>query len=270
MRHVKDYDCSSGFGGIIRPKIITQIIHSTIFDKPKEEIEKRLEAIRKKEFKQQDLFAAYDGKSIEDLRTIEDELKGRKYPVDKKAIELLKKNKEEAIKGYSLDEVYSSLNQVFVYWEDLSYTIVDFPKIVAKWDRVYDLEKTSEKYRVKPLSIDLVERFNQQKQTIDDTIHVLKELANRLYHFQIVPQVYTLTIINELEKALNEGKIPTGGLSIDAHHAIGSIYTNFFLTRDTRLLNTVNYWHSQIPKAFNVFRETAKDLVNSGEKLKKN
>ncbi|AWL09494.1 hypothetical protein HME7025_01641 [Aquirufa nivalisilvae] len=266
---LKDYNCSKGFGGILRPKIITQIIHSTIFSNPKAELEKRLEAMKTRDFRKHDLFSSYDGKAIDELETIEDKLKGQKYTVDKKAVEWLKKNKDELVKGYSLDEVYSSLQQVFIYWEDLNNTIVDFPKIVTEWDKIYTLEKTSEKYKVKPLPDDLIVRFKEKKHTIADTFAVLKELANRFYHFLIIPQVYYYTIINEIEKALNDGEIPTGGLVIDSHHSIGSIYTNLFLTRDTRLLSTIKYWHSQIPKEFNIFRDSANDLNEFKRKVEK-
>jgi hypothetical protein len=266
---LKDYDCSNGFSGIIRPKIITQIIHSTIFLNPKAELEKRLGAIRNNDFRQYDLFAEYDGKSIDELKVIEDQIKGNKYTVEKKTIEWLKKNKDELTKGYSRDEVYSSIQQVFIYWEDLNNTIIDFPKIVSDWEKIYELEPTSDKYKVKPLPPDLVERFKAKKHSIADTFTVIKELANRFYHFLIIPQVYQYTIINELEKSLNEGEIPTGGLVIDSHHSIGSIYTNLFLTRDTRLLNTVKYWHSQIPKEFNVFRGSANDLNEFKRKVER-
>lgn len=262
---LKDYDCSFGFSGIIRPKIITEIIHTSIFDNPKEELEKRLAAIRKKDFKKHDMFALYDGQSIEDLKKTELITREKKYSVDKEAIKWLKKNKEELVEGYSLDEVKSTLNQVFIYWEDLNNTIIDFPKIVSEWNKVHSLEARGNKYKVKPLPVDLVQRFENKVYTINDTILVIEELANRFYHFLIVPKVYQYTIINEIEKALNEGEIPKGSLVIDCHHAIGSIYCNFFLCRDSRLLNTIKYWHNQMPK--NIYKESATDLNEFKRKI---
>lgn len=61
---------------------------------------------------------------------------------------------------------------------------------------------------------------------------IIKELV---YKELGIPQLYYKIIINELEQALNMGKIPTGGLIIDAHHAVAGIDVDYFLCRDKRL-----------------------------------
>lgn len=256
---LKDYDCSKGFIGVIAPKLATQIIHSQILENPKKEIEKRIDAIKTKKYTHIDYFENLEGLSIEELKQQQIEYEEKSYKVPQNAINTLQKNKEILIEGYSLEELSFSADQVFVYWEDLAATIIDFPKIVKEWatKSYVELDKS---LSVKPLDKELAERFAQKNQTISDCKSIFKSLIDRLYTQTTFTRVSNYIIIKDLEKGFRAGKIPSGGIVLDSSHCIAALYNEILLSRDQRLNASVDYWFQQLKKDAGLFRETAKNL----------
>lgn len=257
---LKDYDCSKGFIGVVAPKVATQIIHSKIFEDPKAEIEKRIQAIRNKTYSQLDYFSGLENKTIEELYTIQKEYEDKEYKsIDKTAITSLQRNQDLLIDGYSLDELSFAADQVFVYWEDLNSTVIDFPKIVSNWNNKSAVE-TEKGFSIKPLKEDVSKRFEENLPTIMDCQYVLKSLVNRFSNQTIFTRVSNYIILKDLEKGLTNGKIPSGGIILDSSHCIGALYNEIFLSRDQRLNASVDYWFKQIKKDSGLFRTTVKNM----------
>ena len=256
---LKDYDCSKGFIGVIAPKVATQIIHDEIFENPKVELEKRIDAIKNKTYSHLNYFNDLTKLGIKELDNKKKELQEKEYDIDKSVVTFLQKNIQVLINGYALDDLSFACDQTFVYWEDLGATIIDFSKIVSEWNNQSPQEK-SEKITIKPLDAEVVNRFENKLQTIQDCRYVLKELVYR-FHTQVrFPQISNYIIVKDLEKGLNKGKIPTGGVVLDSSHSIASLYCNILLSRDERLNSSVDYWYKKIKKEEDLFRETCKNL----------
>jgi hypothetical protein len=263
---LKDYDCSKGFIGVIAPKLATQVIHSQIFDNPKDEIQKRIDAIQNKQYSHLDYLKDFENLSIEELNMMQKAFEEKKYNIDKKAITLLQRNQEILINGYSLDELSFATNQVFVYSEDLYTTIIDFSKIVFDWDTKSDLEKKRNK-SIKPLDHDFVNRFNDKNFTISDTRLLMKLLVNRFHDQLQLPIVSNHIIIKDIEKGLQNGKIPSGGIILDSSHCLSALFCEILFSRDQRLNASVDYWFNQIKKETGAFRETAKNIKELKRKI---
>lgn len=256
---LKDYDCSKGFIGVIAPKVATQIIHDEIFEDPKTELEKRIEAIKNKTYSHLNYFNELTELGITELDDKKKELQEKDYEIDKGVVSFLQKNIQILINGYALDDLSFACDQTFVYWEDLGATIIDFSKIVSEWNNKSPKEQ-AENITIKPLDSELVKRFENKLQTVQDCRNVLKELVDR-FHTQVrFPQISNYIIVKDLEKGLNKGKIPTGGVVLDSSHSIASLYCNILLSRDERLNSSVDYWYKQIKKDEDLFRETSKNL----------
>lgn len=255
---LKDYDCSKGFIGVIAPKLATQIIHSEIFENPKEEIEKRIQAIKSKSYSHLEYFSELTIKRIEELEVQQKEYEDKTYSIDKRAIKMLQTNQELLIQGYSLDELSFAADQVFVYSEDLVATF-NFPTIVSEWNNSGPTEISNE-LTVKPLDKDIAERFEEGKQTINDCKYILKCLVNRFYMQTNFTRISNHIIFKDLEKGLNKGKIPSGGIVLDSSHCIAALYCEILLSRDNRLNSSVDFWYNQIKKDTSLFRETAKNF----------
>lgn len=256
---LKDYDCTNGFISIIAPKVATQIIHDEIFQNPKKELEKRIAAIKKKEYSHLNYINSHRDLNIEELEQKKIELRDKKYSIDKNAITYLQKNIQNLINGYALDDLSFACNQTFAYWEDLHATIIDFKKIVLEWQN-NSVKEYSENISIKPLPVDLTERFTENVSTVDDCKFVLKELILRFYYQLRLPQISNYIIVKDLEKGLKNGKIPTGGVVLDSSHSIGSLFCNILLSRDERLNSSVDFWFKNIKKEEKLFRETTKNL----------
>lgn len=265
---LKDYDCSKAFIGVLAPKVATQLIQSKIFDNPKEEIEKRIEAIEGKKYNHLDYFNEYQDKSLEELEQLQKEFEEKDFNIPNSVVRLLQKNQQLLIDGYSLDELSFAADQVFAYWEDLGSTIINFPKIVKEWEQKSLKEKQSNK-PVKPLNIELVESFTSNKQTINNCRFVLRSLVNRFHTQVILPQVSNYTLIKDIEKAMGAGKIPSGGIILDSSHGIAVMSCEILLSRDQRLNASVDYWYKQIHKETGYFRETAKNLAELGRAVER-
>jgi hypothetical protein len=256
---LKDYDCSNGFIEVIAPKLATQIIHSKIFVNPKEEIEKRIDAIKNKKYTHLEYFDDLTDQTIKELEEQQKEYEEMSYTIPQNAITILKKNQEILIEGYSLDELSFAADQVFLYWEDLGSTIIDFLKIVAEWTNKSPIE-LDKNLSVKPLNIEVTGRFSEKKQTILDCKYVLKSLVNRFHNQTTFTRVSNYIIIKDLEKGLTAGKIPSGGIILDSSHCIAALYNEILLSRDRRLNASVDFWFKQIKKETGLFRETVKNL----------
>lgn len=255
---LKDYDCSKGFIGVIAPKLATQIIHSEIFENPKEEIEKRVQAIKSKKYSHLEYFRDFDDKGIEELQLLQKHYEDKTYSINKSVIKKLQTHQELLVEGYSLDELAFAADQVFVYSEDLALTF-NFPKIVSEWNKSSPTE-TVNKLIAKPLDKDIVERFEEGRQTINDCKFILKSLVNRFYMQTNFTRISNHIIFKDLEKGLNKGKIPSGGIVLDSSHCIAALYCEILLSRDNRLNTSVAFWYSQIKKDTSLFRETAKNI----------
>ncbi|WP_017495748.1 hypothetical protein [Flavobacterium sp. WG21] len=256
---LKDYDCTNGFINVIAPKLATQIIHSQIFENPKEEIEKRINAIKTKNYTHLNYYDGLTDLTIPELEKQQKEYEAKSYIIPKNAVSTLQKNQEILIEGYSLDELSFATDQVFVYWEDLAGTITNFPKIVAEWSTKSEIEK-EKKLSVKPLDGEIVEKFAQQKQTISDCKIILKSLVHRFHTQTTFTRISNYIIIKDLEKGLKSGKIPSGGIILDSSHCIAALYNEILLSRDQRLNASVDFWFSELKKETGLFRETAKNL----------
>ncbi|MCW3116885.1 MAG: hypothetical protein JWM28_967 [Chitinophagaceae bacterium] len=256
---LKDYDCRAGFPGIIRPKIITQIIHADLFEDPKAKLAMRLNQLRDKQFDQENIFASYDQMSTEDLQKLEQTLREKTYPVDKSAVTFLKNNKQEFIEGYSNEELNFAVNQVFEYFDDALFSI-QFLNISKKWNPTNDRS-------VKPLHPDLVSRLGNNPER-GDIAALLNALQDRFYSKLGTPKMYYTIIVNELEKALNMGKIPTGGLILDGHHAIAAMNVNYFLCRDSKLLSAVKTIYKGVTAIDGVTREAMDSMSEFERKIK--
>ena len=257
---LKDYDCSKGFIGVVAPKIATQIIHSKIFENPKEEIEKRIEAIKNNNYSHLDYFNEFENMGIDRLSAMQKEYEEKEYKsIDKKAITYLQKNQDILIDGYSLDELSFAADQVFVYWEDLNSTIIDFRKIASQWTDISPIEK-EHNFSFKPLDATVIKRFEENLQTVEDCRYILKSLVNRFHKQTTFTRVSNYIIIKDIEKGLTNGKIPSGGIILDSSHCIAALYNEILLSRDQRLNASVDFWFKQIKKDTGLFRETAKNL----------
>lgn len=263
---LKDYDCSKGFIGVIAPKLATQVIHSQIFDNPKIEIQKRIDAIQEKNYSHLEYLTEFQNLSVEELNKMQKAYEEKEYEIDKTAITLLQRNQDILIKGYSLDELSFAADQVFVYIEDLYATIIDFSKIAVEWDTKSDFEKKGS-ISVKPLDHELVNRFREKTFSIVDSRVLLKLLVSR-YHNQLqLPIVSNHIIIKDIEKGLQHGKIPSGGVILDSSHCLSAIFCEILFSRDQRLNSSVDYWFNQIKKETGSFRETAKNLKELKRKI---
>ena len=264
---LKNYDCSKGFIKVIAPKIATQIINDKILENPKEELEKRINAIKNKEYSHIDYFDELSTLGIDELENRKILLREKTYSIDKKAVKYLQKNIHTLIDGYSLDDLTFACSQVFVYLEDLISTI-DFYNIVTNWNNKSPIEKKKNS-GIKQLEKEIVNRITNKKETLKDYRIILNEIIQRFYKQLNFPQISNYIIVKDLEKGLNNGKIPTGGVVLDSSHSIACLYTNILLSRDERLNSSVNYWFKQIKKDENVFRETVKNLNELKRKVEK-
>lgn len=256
---LKDYDCKAGFPGIIKPKIITQIIHADLFEDPKAKLVARLEQLKNNQYLQENYFGKYEQMSIEELQNLEQSLKDRNYKVDKSAVTFLKNNKQAFIQGYSKEELQFAVNQVFEYFDDALFSI-QFINISKNWNPLNDSS-------VKPLHPELIAKFADVPDR-NDIAMLLQALQERFYQKLGVPQMYYEIIINELEKALNTGKIPTGGLILDGHHASAAMNVDFFLCRDSRLLSTVKSMYKRINELDGGAREAMDSMAEFERKIK--
>jgi len=118
---------------------------------------------------------------------------------------------------------------------------------------------------VKPLHPDLVSNFAQGPNR-DDIANLLYALQDRLYSKLGMPKMYNNIIVNELERAINNGKIPTGGLILDGHHGIAAMNVNYFLCRDSKLLSTVKTMYKGVNDG--VTREAMDNLAEFERKIK--
>jgi hypothetical protein len=263
-----DYDCSKGFLGIIAPKVATQIIHDEIFENPKAGLEKRINAIKNQNYSHLDYFNTLAKLDIDELEAKKNALRDKDYDIDKNVIKYLQKNIQVLINGYALDDLSFACDQTFVYWEDLAATIIDFKRIAIEWSTKSPKEQ-KENISIKPLQDEMVNRFESNMQTINDCRIILKEMVNR-FHTQVrFPQISNYIIVKDLEKGLNKGKIPTGGVVLDSSHSISSLYCNILLSRDDRLNSSVDYWFKKIMKEEGLFRETVKNLNELKRSVKK-
>jgi hypothetical protein len=265
---LKDYDCSKGFIGVIAPKLATQIIHSEILKSPKAEIEKRVNAIKNKTYSHLDYFNDLTDLSIEELEFKQKEYEDQQFEIDSNIIKTLHTYQDILIEGYSLDELSFSTDQVFVYWEDLSSTIIDFQKIVSNWNERSPIEQ-SKGLSIKPLESEIIERFSQNRQSIKDYNITLKNLVNRFYTQTIFTRVSNYIIIKDIEKGLHDGKIPSGGIILDSSHCIASLYCDILLSRDKRLKASMDYWYKQVKMETGLFRETVKNIEELRRQIEK-
>lgn len=266
---LKDYDCSKGLGGAIAPKIITQLIQGEIFRNPLVELQKRLTGLQQGTVLSEDAFAAYDNKSLDELAELKEGLLKETFKVDKRAIRFLRDNKAKFIEGYAQDELRSSIHQVFLYWEDLNVCFFGCEQVVREWTTVHPLESSDSNFKPKPLPQALTAAYASGQTKLADRYAVLKALGARFSSFLDVPKLYSSTVFNEMERTLNDGKLPTGGLALDCQHTLACAVTDFFLVRDAILLATVKRWHATIKQESSMFRESADGLQDFERKLEK-
>ncbi|GAB3323359.1 hypothetical protein ACFQT0_26845 [Hymenobacter humi] len=266
---LKDYDCSKGLVGAIAPKIITQLIQGEIFRNPLAELKKRLAGLQQVTVQSQDAFAAYDSKSLDELAELKESLLAETFTVDKQAIKFLKDNKAKFIEGYAQDELRSCIHQVFLYWEDLEVCFAGCEQVVREWATVHPLESSNPDFKPKPLPQEITAAYASGQSTRNDRYAVLKALGARFSSFLDVPKLYSSTVFNEMERTLNKGKLPTGGLALDCQHTLACAVTEFFLVRDAILLDTVKRWHATIREESTMFRESADGLQDFERKVEK-
>lgn len=85
---LKDYDCKAGFPAIIKPKIVTQIIHNDLFQDAKNKLKLRIEQLKSGNFSRDDTFKVYDKMSIDELQILEKEIRERKHMLIKKLLNI--------------------------------------------------------------------------------------------------------------------------------------------------------------------------------------
>ena len=235
---LQDYDCTAGFPGIIKPKIITQLIHTDIFDDPKAKLAERLKQLNHQNFSQADAYAAYDAMSMEDLQKLDDGLRKTKHQVDKEAVKFLQKNKPKFIRGYAREEFNFSIRSVFNDFKDAALSI-GFANIVEEWE-------SNKTLTLPPLPTDLRQKFEQKEAGFAEAGMVLGILKGAFESHIGWTDIYYRIIVNELERTLNTGIIPTGGVVLDGQHGVAALHTDIFICRDSKFLTTMKTIFSEI------------------------
>jgi hypothetical protein len=217
-----------GFGPVAeslrRTKTMNRLIHARFAVNPGEWVDRMSDAASNLATTESDVFADIEQMTVAGMQAELEELKSQAQSLGKKDLKTLNKHRANIAKAYGAFEVGALLQDVFTLPFDLEVTL-DVPHILSRWRNI----QTATGCGPLPKHITGASGTELPAHAREVIRHAIRASAHKgLMTTSIGMQV----ILLEMQRGINQKKVPTGGLVFDADHAAALCRHEIIITHD--------------------------------------
>jgi len=219
---------------LLRLKAQSQLLHARFALAPDDWVEKMIQAAENLREETEDPLADVEGWSSQQLLDEIERLSKIAVKLSDHESHKLEKRRNKIARAYGGIEVGLLLETVFSLPLELELTF-NIPAIVRGWGRI------QEATGCKPLPEEI--RRNSVPPSFPDsptTVAVIRHAVHAAARERLLTTYLAFqVIIREMQRAMAKEKVPTGGLSFDAEHAVALKRFDIVVTHDTWFENTL-------------------------------
>lgn len=224
----RGFDRSDAVADMARGKITSRLLHSRFARDPRAFMDDVVAAAREFRVTRDDVFSEFDRRSLSDLIREIEENETAVRRLDGGTAQRLQRDRELVAKSYGAAEIGECLAAVF---SDPLFLLLSFDvaQVREQWGRIVGRPDA------RPpefLATADDEACAADQHLVVQTLELLFRAVAR--ERLLLPRLVYKVVLGELELALRQGEIPTGGLGFDCEHAAMLARVDVFGTVDGR------------------------------------
>lgn len=213
---------------MVRAKVTSQLLHSRFARSPRDYMDDVVAAAREYRLTREDVFAEFDARPLSDLTREIEENKAGVVRLDGGTIQRLQREREMVAKSYGAAEIGECLSAVF---SDPLYLLLtfDIARVRDAWGQITGRPDAPPPAFLADADHEI---YAVDQNLIVRTLEILfRAVASERL---LLPRIVHKVVLGEIELALRQGEIPSGGLGFDCEHAAMLARVDTFGTVDGR------------------------------------
>ena len=223
----RNLDRPEAVADLIRSKVTSRLLHSRFARSPRDYFDDVVQAAREYRVTRSDIWAEYDRRPLSDLTREIAENEAAATPLSGSLIQRLQRDRDIVARSYGAVEIGECLNSVF---SDPLFLMLTFntARIRDQWGQIARQDA--------PPPAFLAEADDERCATDHELVIRTLELLFRAVARErlLLPRIVYKVVLGEIELALRQGEIPSGGLGFDSEHAAMLARVDAFGTVDGR------------------------------------
>jgi len=243
-------------------KATSQLLHARFAVNPRNWVDGMIRTVNEQLTTRGDPFSEFERLTVEEMEVEIAALEPEFEKLQPRDLARLNKERADLAHAYGAIEVGRILDALFTLPCEIELTF-DIPHLVECWPSL------QAKTGCKPLSSTIV-HADMSSLMGDRTLvrTVLQQAIFAVCKVGLIPSTVAFDVIlRDLQKCINDRRLPTGGLTFDANHAVSLIWCDIFVTYDQSLGESAKTMAKLIEAKTNGTRRI--DVVTTPEQLRR-
>lgn len=212
---------------LARVKATSRLLHARFAVNPSNWVGEMIRTVEEERVTTGDQFTGFNNLTLEEMEAEINALEPQFARLASRDLQRLNRDRDKLARNYGTMEVGQILGSVFTLPMELQF-MFDIPHLVERWSVMQT------KTGCKTLPKEVVEAGEKALASDPHIAHtVLQHAIYAATKIGLLPETFASEIIlRDLQKCINNRKIPTGGLTFDADHAAALSFCDVFVSRD--------------------------------------